>query len=420
MKRDQSVQDRILVINSGSSSIKYQLLVLPGERVVAHGVVENIGGAHSRHIDYTAGKQQPPRIRAIPIANHQQALSLISEFLADTVGRRQDRFLTAIGHRVVHGGESFIAPTLLEPSVVAAIDRLSVLAPLHNPANVQGMRVCLALFPEVPQVAVFDTAFHRTLPDYAYRYAVPRAWYRDYGIRRYGFHGTSHRFVAQAAAAVIKRPLAELNLITLHLGNGASVSAIENGECIDTSMGFTPAEGLIMGSRCGDIDATIPLYMQRAGGLNASEVDEVLNRQAGLTGLAGTNDVRGLLKRETQGDRDAALALAAYVYRIRKYIGAYAAALGRVDALVFTGGVGENSAQIRSRCCRKLQLLGIVLDETRNNRTVDSVARINVTEQPVQVLVIRTNEELQIAGEVRTLLNAQGRSHPDQQFTKNG
>ncbi len=410
MERGQTAQDRILVINSGSSSIKYQLLTLPGEQVIAHGMVEDIGGARSRHIDYGAGagKQKPQCIRNVPIANHHQALTLIGSALTAICDDRQQRFLAAIGHRVVHGGETFIEPTLIDPAVLAAIDRLSVLAPLHNPANLCGIHACLALFPDIPQVAVFDTAFHRTIPDYAYRYAVPQAWYRDHGIRRYGFHGSSHRFVAQVAAEFIRRPLSELNLITLHLGNGASVSAIENGLCIDTSMGFTPVEGLIMGSRCGDIDASIPLYMQQAGRLTTAEVNEALNRQAGLTGLAGTNDMRDLLSREQQGDRDAALALAAYVYRIRKYIGAYVAALGRVDALVFTGGVGENAAQIRSRCCRELQLLGISLDEVRNQQVIDSVARVNVTGQPVQVLVIRTNEELQIAYEVRMLLDGKG------------
>lgn len=400
-------EDRILVINSGSSSVKYQLLTLPGERVIARGFVEDIGGPHCRHVANGPGVT-PPSLKAGPaeaIPDHYQAFDVIMRALTERLDGQGDRVLTAIGHRVVHGGERFVEPTPIDPAVLAEIEGLSALAPLHNPGNVLGIKVCLALFPAIPQVAVFDTAFHRTLPDYAYRYAIPEAWYRQYGIRRYGFHGSSHRFVAQKAAEFLHRPLTELNLITLHLGNGASVSAIEKGACVDTSMGFTPLEGLVMGSRCGDIDASIPLYLQQVGRLSTEQVHEALNHRAGLRGLAGTNDVRELLLRERRGDEAANLALAAYVYRIRKYIGAYAAVLGRLDAIVFTGGVGENAPEIRSRCCVNLERQGIGLDDALNDRSIGSMASVGDSGKPVQVLVIRTNEELQIAHETRALLH---------------
>ena len=406
MNQAPSGDDLILVINSGSSSIKYRLLALPSERVILHGVVDDIGGPRSRHVWHSAEstEQSAATESSQPISNHYQALAAILWTLEKWLNADDGRPLSAIGHRVVHGGERFVEPSLIDRTVVAAIENLSVLAPLHNPSNVLGIRACMELFPAIPQVAVFDTAFHRTIPDYAYRYAIPDVWYRDYGVRRYGFHGTSHRYVAQKAAEFLRRPLSELNLITLHLGNGASISAIENGVCVDTSMGFTPLEGLIMGSRCGDIDASIPLFVQQAGRLSPEAVHEILNHQAGLKGLAGTNDIRALLSRSRQGDEVAGLALAAYVYRVRKYVGAYSAVLGRLDGIVFTGGVGENASEIRRRCCRKLENLGITIDDERNARLVDSMASVGIVGGAVPVLVIRTNEELQIAHEVRGLL----------------
>lgn len=396
-------EDLILVINSGSSSVKYQLLTLPAERLLAHGIVEDIGGTHSRHLCDDADWDESDRRQVI--ADHETAFRIIAGYLTERLNSSDQDTLTAIGHRVVHGGERFVEPVAVDRSVLAEIDHLAVLAPLHNPANVLGIKVCLDLFPNIPQIAVFDTAFHRTLPDHVYRYAVPESWYRDYGIRRYGFHGSSHRYVAQKAAEFLRRPLSSLNLITLHLGNGASVCAIGNGHCVDTSMGFTPLEGLVMGSRCGDLDASVPLYVQQVGHLSAEAVGDLLNHQAGLKGLAGTNDVRELLIGEAQGDSAAALALAAYVYRIKKYIGAYAAVLGRVDALVFTGGVGENAPVIRSRCCDRLDGLGIKIDEDLNQQALASVAEIGAAAAPVKLLAIRTNEELQIAYEVRALLS---------------
>lgn len=410
MKENHATNDLILVINSGSSSIKYQLLSLPTESLIAHGMVENIGGDHSRHKIFKThiSDQEPEFKRDITIANHTEGFKLILQLLTEFLSSQKSQPLSAVGHRVVHGGELFVEPTLIDATVLEAIDRLSNLAPLHNPANVLGINVCLDLFPDIPHVAVFDTAFHQTIPDYAYRYAIPEHWYRDFGIRRYGFHGSSHRFVAQKVAAFLNRPLTELNLITLHLGNGASISALENGVCIDTSMGFTPLEGLIMGTRCGDIDASIPLYVQQVGRLSHDEVEHALNFDSGLKGLAGTNDVRELLSRNEEGDESAGLALETYSYRIRKYIGAYSAILGRVDAIVFTGGIGENSTEIRSRCCRQLQKLGISIDPTLNHQPVHSLAVINRTGEPVKIFVIRTNEELQIAHDVWSLLHGKG------------
>jgi acetate kinase len=406
MMPDTSGGQRILVINSGSSSIKYQLLRLPDEHLIAHGVLEDIGGSHSRFVLHRPDTRQPVCQHIMPIMDHCAAFRIMIQALGEFLNKKDEQGLAAIAHRVVHGGNRFVEPTLIDRTMLEALEGLSILAPLHNPANVQGIKDCLALFPGIPQVAVFDTAFHRTLPDYAYRYAIPDAWYRTYGIRRYGFHGCSHRYVAQKAAAYLNRPLAELNLITLHLGNGASVSAVEKGCCIDTSMGFTPLEGLMMGSRCGDIDASIPLYVQQISQLSADEVQTLLNYEAGLKGLAGTNDVRELLYREEQGDKNAALALAAYVYRIRKYIGAYSAVLGRLDVLVFTGGVGENAPDIRSRCCRNLDNLGIRIDAALNSAPINAGAAISSSDQFVQILVIPTNEELQIAYETWALLNS--------------
>ncbi|PKM13422.1 MAG: acetate kinase [Gammaproteobacteria bacterium HGW-Gammaproteobacteria-3] len=398
--RGKAAEDTVLVINSGSSSIKYQLLALPSETVLLNGLVEGIGGDSARHgYDWLDGSgQRQERILTLPKPDHQQGFSAMSAVLSDTRS-----VPTVIGHRVVHGGERFVQPTRIDPAVLDAIEQLSALAPLHNPANVLGIRVCLELFPQLPQIAVFDTAFHQTIPAYAHRYAVPEAWYREFGIRRYGFHGSSHRFVAQKAADFLQQPLDTLNLITLHLGNGASASAIANGVCVDTSMGFTPLEGLVMGTRCGDIDASIALAVQQKTGMSAAQVDNQLNHCSGLFGMTGTQDMRTLLKRCEQGDESADLAFSLYCYRIKKYIGAYLAVLGRVDAIIFTGGVGENAAAIRSRSCKGLKELGIVIDNDLNNQAVTAAACISQNDSPIRILAIRTHEELQIALEAIAL-----------------
>lgn len=398
-------RQHIFVINSGSSSVKYQLLSLPDEHILADGSIEGIGGAQGRH-HYRGqdGKQD----YELKISDHHQAFLEITKVLGAVLAEAQKGELTAIGHRVVHGGERFIGPTRIDQEVLAAIEQLSELAPLHNPANAEGIRVALAMFPEIPQVAVFDTAFHQTMPPKAYRYAVPEQWYRNFGIRRYGFHGTSHRYVAQKAAEFLQRPLSTLNLITLHLGNGASACAIANGMCVDTSMGFTPLEGLVMGTRSGDIDPSVPLFLQQHQGLDAARVGHDLNHQAGLQGLAGTNDMKTLLERVEQGDQTAELAVQIYAYRIKKYIGAYCAALGKVDAVVFTGGIGENAAEIRRLCCENLETVGIHFDVQANQQPIDTVSSIGQTNSPVNLLVIPTDEALQIAIETLNVIEDAG------------
>ncbi len=387
--------DRVLVVNCGSSSIKYQLLAMSSERRVAGGIVERIGEAEPR-LRHRAGDAQE-ELRAVAARDHREAFRHVAEALRGADARGSREALAAIGHRVVHGGERFRAPTLLDADACRALRELAPLAPLHNPANLVGIEVCLAAFPEVPQVAVFDTAFHQTLPPRAFRYAVPEDWYRRYGVRRYGFHGISHRYVAERASAALGRPLASLNLITLHLGNGASAAAIEAGRCIDTSMGLTPLEGLVMGSRSGDLDPAVPLYLERVAGLTPEDVDRALNQDSGLRGLCGTNDVREILARDAAGDEMAGLALEIYVYRLRKYLGAYAAVLGRLDAVVFTGGVGENASRIRELACAGLERLGFALDAERNQSASGEVTDIGRSGLAARVLVVRTNEELQIA-----------------------
>lgn len=401
----------VLVVNCGSSTVKYQLLAMDEGRLLAGGMVERVGeaGARLRHrvADGQGGFSEI--MREVEARDHREAFRHIGAALHDLrVSAGSASNLTAIGHRVVHGGEAFQEPTRIDGRVVEAIRQLAVLAPLHNPANLAGIEVCLEAFPDVPQVAVFDTAFHQTMPPHAFRYAVPEDWYRAYGVRRYGFHGSSHRYVAGRAAAILGRPLDTLNLITFHLGNGASAAAISRGRSIDTSMGFTPLEGLVMGTRCGDLDPSVALYLQRAAGESATAVDYALNHNAGLKGLCGTNDMREVLAHEQTGDERARLALDLYCYRIKQYIGAYCAVLGSVDALVFTGGVGENAARVRTLACAGLETFGIALDEERNAAATNDAADIGHAGMPVRTLVIRTNEELQIARETMDVVRAAG------------
>jgi len=305
---------------------------------------------------------------------------------------------------VVHGGEAFSASVAIDQTIIDTIRKLIPLAPLHNPANLTGIEACREIYPSVPQVAVFDTAFHQTMPPRAFRYAIPETWYISHGVRRYGFHGSSHRYVASRAADYLQRPLEDLKLITLHLGNGASAAAIKYGRSIDTSMGFTPLEGLVMGTRCGDLDAAIPLYLENVLDQSADELQEALNRDSGLKGLCGSNDLREVLASEQAGDERARLALDVYCYRIRKYIGAYFVALDGLDALIFTGGVGENASLIRNRVCKGLEKLGIAIDPEANDRTLQEISEIGHSGHSVRVLAVRTNEELQIARETLSVL----------------
>jgi len=378
---------KILVINTGSSSIKYQLFEMSGPTVLAAGVLERIGEAGGLR-DHRAGMENIVRLLTDP---KRGVIHDASE-------------IAAVGHRVVHGGEDFREPAIIDESVLAAIRRNVPLAPLHNPANLVGIEVARALFPGVPQVAVFDTAFHQTLPPRAFHYGLPRKLYEQHRIRRYGFHGSSHQFVAKEAARLLGRPLTELNMITIHLGNGASITAIAKGQSVDTSMGMTPLEGLLMGTRSGDLDPSILFHLAEFFSMSVGEIHNLLNQQSGLKGICGENDMREILKLRAAGDRLAALAVEIYTYRIKKYIGAYYAVLGEVDALVFTAGVGENAPEIREAACAGLQRLGIVIDPKKNAEASASPREIQSTRSQVKVLVIPTNEELEIARQTLEVL----------------
>jgi acetate kinase len=395
----------ILVINSGSSSVKYRILDVTDGTVLTGGSLDRIGEAESRLIHHwqdPAGVRQEIT-RTLEVPDHAHAFEVIITTLrqsASTAGFALD----GIGHRVVHGGERFLAPVLIDAGVAAAIGAMSALAPLHNPPNLAGIEVCLRLFPAVPQVAVFDTAFHHTMPAHAYHYAVPESWYRDHHVRRYGFHGTSHAYVAWQAASHLRRPLATMNLITLHLGNGASAAVIRSGRCVDTSMGFTPLEGLMMGTRSGDLDPAILFYLARETGTGLDALEHQLNHESGLKGICGVNDMREVQRLAAAGDEKARLAIDMYCYRIRKYIGAYYAVLGRLDALVFTAGIGENSPEIRRGACEGLDHLGIRIDAASNARVCSGVFEIQDAAAPVSVLVVPTDEELEIARQTQACL----------------
>jgi len=391
---------RILVLNSGSSSLKFKLFKLPRLVPVAQGLVEDIGGPGSEgHLSWEEdGEAELLEIRR-EIGDHAGAIGLMSELFETSGILTSLDDLAGIGHRVVHGGERFRAPTLVDSKVLEAIRELIPLAPLHNPANLMGIEVALDHAPSVPQVAVFDTAFHQTIPDHAYLYALPHEIYTDFHVRRYGFHGTSHGYVAKEAARQLDRPIEDLSMITLHLGNGASATAIKAGRSLDTSMGFTPLEGLIMGTRSGDLDPAILFYLAREHGLDLEHLDDLLNRKSGLKGICGQSDMRAITRQAAAGDRRAELAISMFCYRIKKYIGAYMAVLGGLDCLVFTGGIGENSQIVRQRSCRGLEGLGIVLDEEKNRAESRLARQIQAADSRVKILVIPTDEELEIAAQ---------------------
>ena len=390
---------KVLVINSGSSSIKYQLFDMLDKSVLAAGLLERIGESKSRltHNSRNVQGEMAKIVKTHPVENHRAGFQLIGAVLNESGAVRDSGELFGIGHRVVHGGEKFRTPTIINQEVIATIRQLIPLAPLHNPPNLLGIEVALAAAPQVPQVAVFDTAFHQSIPPWAFRYALPQNLYAAHHVRRYGFHGTSHCYVAKQAARHLNRPLDSLNLITLHLGNGASATAVENGQSVDTSMGMTPLAGLIMGTRSGDIDPAIIFYLASQAGYAADEVESLLNKQSGLKGICGVNDMREIGQLAAKGNKMAKLAIEMYCYRIKKYIGAYYAVLGRVDALVFTGGVGENAADIRSRICEGLAQLGIEVDNQNNNAARNGVFEIQTSKSSVTILVVPTNEELEIA-----------------------
>lgn len=391
---NKGAEDLVLVINSGSSSIKYQLLDPESSAVAASGMVERIGEDEGG-IEHTVdGRTVEHRA---PIADHTAGLRLIFQTFAESGHDLASAGVRAVGHRVVHGGEVFYRPTLIDDDVVRTISELSTLAPLHNPANVAGIESARALLPDAPQVAVFDTAFFHGLPDAAKTYAIDAKVAAAHGIRRYGFHGTSHEYVSGQAAALLGRDPGDLNQIVFHLGNGASASAIQGGRPVDTTMGLTPLEGLVMGTRSGDLDPGIVPHLMRSAQLDIDEVDRLLNRNSGIKGLSGVNDFRELRRLIDEGDASARLAYDVYIHRLRRYLGAYLIELGGVDAITFTAGVGENSPQVRADALAGLSRFGIEVDPARNTANERTARYISAAGAEVAVLVVPTNEELAIA-----------------------
>ncbi|MEV7416935.1 acetate kinase [Streptomyces sp. NPDC089919] len=389
---------RVLVLNSGSSSLKYQLLDMADGARLAMGLVERIGEQSSRLVHTPlAGAGAARREQTAPIADHAAALKAVAaELAADGLGLDSPE-LAAVGHRVVHGGTRFTQPTVIDDEVLAEIRALVPLAPLHNPANVTGIEVARSMRPDIPQVAVFDTAFHATMPEYAARYAIDAETADRYAIRRYGFHGTSHAYVSRATAALLGKAPAEVNVIVLHLGNGASASAVRGGVCVDTSMGLTPLEGLVMGTRSGDLDPAVIFHLARVGGMSVDQIDDLLNKRSGLLGMCGDNDMREILRRAGEGDAAAVTAFETYVHRLKKYIGAYTAVLGRVDAVAFTAGVGENAAPVREAAVQGLAELGLAIDAGLNSVRSDEPRLVSPDYARVAVAVVPTDEELEIA-----------------------
>ncbi len=400
---------KILVVNCGSSSLKYEVYNMPEKTSAGKGLIERIGlsdGIITQHV----GCDKISETTDIP--NHKVAFELMTKFLMDPKAPIIESLkeIGGIGHRVVHGGEQYSASVLIDDNVIEAIEKNIELAPLHNPANLTGIHESASAFPGVPQVAVFDTSFHQSLPPSAYLYGIPREFYNRFRIRRYGFHGTSHRYVAGIALDIMKRSSENTNLITCHLGNGASITAIQGGKSVDTSMGFTPLEGLMMGTRSGDLDPSIIFYLQERG-YSANELQDILNKKSGLLGLSGTSsDLRDIEAAAENGCENAIQALDAYAYRIRKSIGAYAANLIKVDGIVFTGGIGENAIKMRERICHRLENIGIHIHQDKNREVGGNPGIISKAYSPVTILVVPTNEELQIALDTATIINPEDNS----------
>jgi acetate kinase len=397
----------ILALNCGSSSVKYQLFDWSKKEVIAKGMVERVIVGDSFIIHEVPGRETYREDSECP--DHQVAIDLIIKTLTDPVhGVLKDiRQISAIGHRVVHGGEKFTCSVLIDEQVLNAVKDVQHLAPLHNPPNIAGIEAAQALLPEVPHVAIFDTAFHQTMPEHAYLYPLPYEWYENYGVRRYGFHGTSHLYVSKRAAVLLGKSPKDCNIITMHIGNGVSHTAIRNGISVDTSMGLTPLEGAVMGTRCGDIDPAIPAFMMQKENLSAKEIDGILNKKSGVLGITGRfTDRRDVIEHAANGDKRCKLALDIEAYRLRKYIGSYMAAIGRLDAVVFTAGVGEMGWPIRERTIEGLEHLGICLDKERNKSAMTRKRETLITtdESPVKVYVIPTDEELVFTEDVAAIL----------------
>ncbi|HJW17459.1 MAG TPA: acetate kinase [Flavisolibacter sp.] len=398
----------IFIINSGSSSIKYQLFKMPNTKPICTGLVERIGLENSIITHKLLNGDEEKIIRkTMDLVDHEAGLQQVAQLMTDKeVGVIKDpREIEAVGHRVVHGGETFASTTIITKEVKAEIKKLFSLAPLHNPANYLGIEVAEKIFSRAMQIAVFDTAFHQTMPAVAYRYAIPQSFYTERGIRAYGFHGTSHKYVTAKTQEYLKNQKAKI--ITIHLGNGCSMTAVNAGVSIDTSMGFGPLNGLIMGTRSGDIDPSIIFHLVNQLGYSLDQVNNLLNKQSGMLGLTGFSDMRDILKAIAAGNEQAELAYDMYAYRIKKYIGSYAAVLNGLDAIVFTAGVGENDCAIRQMICSDMDFLGIKLDEEKNKTRSASLREINTDDAPVKILVVPTNEELEIVEQCFELIEKQ-------------
>jgi acetate kinase len=395
---------KVLVINCGSSSLKYQLINMEDENAMAVGLVERIG------IEGSVLTHRPDGMDKViieqPMKDHKDAIKLVLDALVNPnhgVISSMDE-IGAVGHRVVHGGEHYSESVVIDDSVMEALEDCCKIAPLHNPPNIIGINACKALMPNTPMVAVFDTAFHQTMPSFAYMYALPYELYKEYGIRKYGFHGTSHRFVSKVGADMLGKDIKDCKLITCHLGNGASLAAIDGGKSVDTSMGFTPLEGLIMGTRCGDIDPAIVTYLQEEAHMSSQEVNNVLNKKSGVLGVSGvSSDFRDIEAAAASGNERAKIALEMYYYQVKKYIGAYAAAMGGVDAIIFTAGLGENSKDCREKVCEGLEFLGIKINKEKNSIR-GKRQDVSEASAKVRVFVIPTNEELVIARDCKELV----------------
>jgi acetate kinase len=400
---------KILVLNSGSSSLKYQLIDGDTEEVVAKGLAECIGVANRSGRIVQETERDGKISFDADMDCHDDAMDRVFALLTDPecgVVKHVDE-IAAVGHRVVHGGEKFVQPTLITDDVLEEVEKMSELAPLHNPPNLDGIRACLRLMPGVPQVAVFDTAFHSTIPDYAYIYALPYEYYTNLGVRRYGFHGTSHQYVAGIALGMLAEEGVSREasrIVTCHLGNGCSMAAIRGGRVVDTSMGLTPVEGMVMGTRSGDIDPAILVYLARRLDASVSDLDRIINKESGLLGISGLSDMRDVEDAAADGNERAELALEVFCYRIRKYVGAYAAAMGGLDAIVFTAGVGENSPVVRERVCHDLGFLGVDLDDGKNATERGHAVDLATVSSRVRVLLIPTNEERMIARETMSII----------------
>ena len=393
---------KVLVVNCGSSSIKYQLYGMPEKSVLAKGFIERIG-QDGAALEYQHGERTERR--EVAVADHEAGMALILETLVGRSGVLENvEEIGAVGHRVVHGGEEFTGSVVIDDKVIASVERFSDLAPLHNPPNLTGIRAAVAKLPGVPQIACFDTAFHASIPPVAYTYALPRRLYKEFGIRRYGFHGTSHRYVARRAAELLGRHKYEINCITAHLGNGCSMTAVREGRSVDTSMGLTPLEGLVMGTRSGDFDPAILFYLADHG-YDMPALNKLCNKESGLLGLSGrSNDMRTLVEEAQSGNQRARLAIDVFNYRIKRYIGTYSAVLGRVDAIVFTGGIGENSEYVRRQVMNRMKILGLELDQDKNLAARFGQAGC-ISSSPLKALVIPTNEERVIAEDSYRLTN---------------